>query len=203
MPKDSMITSYNEDTIQEVARLLHVEITEDNSDEDIISLILKKLVAIPYIPFPVSLHTVDMALIRIDKETHEIEIALGRKKGRELYQFLGGFMDPGEISKKSAAREINEESELVVSPHSLLYQGSFFIDDKRYADSCHKITSDFFVTEIPYEYSLNAKGADDIEEIKWFKLSDLVGNCFQPIIAPLHWDLMEHLIRFIYSHYSN
>ena len=127
---------------------------------------------VPYIPYPVSLHTVDMAILRITY-AHEIEILLGRKPGQSLFQFPGGFMDPGETAEQAAERELKEETCLELTFTRKHYLGSFFIDDPRYKDTPHKITSSLFGQFITHDISLNTKASDDLEEIRWFKFSSL------------------------------
>jgi len=123
---------------------------------------------IPYIPFPISLHTVDIAMFRVNNGI--VEILLGKKPGQDEVQLPGGFMNPGETAEKAASRELGEETILNVEFDFEDYHGSYFIDDPRYKDTPHKITTSLFAKFIPYIESLEAKAGDDLEEVKWFPL---------------------------------
>lgn len=163
------------------------------TDEDLITACIKQLEKIPYIPFPVSLHTVDVLIQRIKKENGKVEVLLGRKKNQDKFQIIGGFVDAGESAEVSALRELNEETSIklpLTTTSSLVnsYRGSFFINDPRFKDSCHKISSSFYTLTVDESYVPIA--ADDIEEVKWFMFTDL-RRFYKDIVREIHWELIE------------
>lgn len=180
-------------TAFDIAKLLGVDTTVLSfgpPDEQIIfERIVEQLNKVSYIPFPVSISTVDIALIR--RNGHKVEICLGRKKNNTLFQFLGGFRDPGELSKTAAARETKEECGLDISETYFYSSSEFIIDDSRYREKVHKITTNFYIVNVDYGDSFRAKGMDDIEEVKWFPYTDLSDDKFLKIVVPTHWHLME------------
>jgi ADP-ribose pyrophosphatase YjhB (NUDIX family) len=182
--------------INEIAQKLSVPIFPSDTNEVIMKKVMEQLEKIPYIPFPVSFHTVDMAPYRYNPEG-EIEILLGRKPFRTVFQFLGGFLDPKNTAEYAAKRELAEETSntVIVSEDSLNYIKSFFIDDSRYINSCHKVTTSFFSVQIGNE--INATHGDDIAEVKWFKINDLIADNSQ--LLPQHYQLLYALNNALIS----
>ena len=179
--------------LNEIAAKLNVTINQIDSAEDIYKKIYEQLMKVPYIPFPVSFHTVDMAPYRILKDSGEVEILLGRKSFRTEFQFLGGFLDPTNTAENAAKRELQEESNgtIKVDEDNMVYLKSFFIDDYRYINSCHKITTSFF--KVLIEEHINVLPGDDIEEVKWFTISELKTN--NSLILINHSQLLNVLIK--------
>lgn len=166
---------------------------EEEDNKILIERIVAQLVKIPYIPFPVSLHTVDIAPYRI--VGNEVEILMGRKPVNKEFQFLGGFMDPGETAHDAADREMDEETEKTVRPFvsgKQEFLGSIFINDKRYVNSCHKVTTSFYCIEVTGGDETITYG-DDIAEVKWFKLTDL-RHAYNALVRPMHHPLLFALI---------
>lgn len=155
--------------IKEIAELLSLP-PEDYSYQNLL-MIKEKLKIVPYIQYPVALHTVDMIPWKIDGI--KVLVLLGRKSFREQFQFLGGFVDPKDSAEKAAVRELKEETSetIVVKESDLVYLGSFFIDDYRYRNSCHKVSTSLFSVEIME--GKDVEPGDDIEEVKWFEISEL------------------------------
>ena len=155
--------------IKEIAELLNLS-TEDYSYQQL-KRIKEQLLKVPYIQYPVALHTVDMIPYRFAKTG--IEILLGRKNFRTQFQFLGGFVDPKDSAEMAAVRELKEETSdtIIVKEKDLEYLGSFFIDDYRYRNSCHKVSTSLFMVAI--ESNKKVKPGDDIEEVKWFNVENL------------------------------
>ena len=189
-------------SVYDVAKLLGVD-TQVASfgppDEQIIfKRVIEQLKKIPYIPFPVALHTVDIILTRgLNKyDLENIEVLLGRKKDRVLFQFLGGFLDPGETAEYGCTRELMEESGVPFRKENLHYLGSLVINDSRYADSVHKITSSIYAGMVDYEIGGKATGKDDIVEVKWVPLKVLKAQ-YPDIIAPLHIPLFELFMDYL------
>jgi len=140
-----------------------------------------------YNRFPICYPTVDIAIFK--QETNEI--LLGRKPGKNKYQFIGGFCETRSNSnEEDAKREVIEETGLEVS--DLEYIGSSYIDDIRYKGlrdtDCIRTT--FYLGYYIYG---SAKGNDDIEETKWFTFKNLEEN-YKDLIEKQHHVLMELLI---------
>jgi ADP-ribose pyrophosphatase YjhB (NUDIX family) len=152
--------------------------------------IYTKLDTVPYIQYPVAFHTVDIIATRQVGE--DIEVLLGRKHKHlpTEWVFIGGFVEPMQTAESAALRELHEESNVLVEDEDrLVYLGSMFIDDARYADSCHKITTSIFTLELTQEESEQAKGGDDIAEVKFVKLDEAFDQ-----LRPHHKPLFEKLI---------
>jgi 8-oxo-dGTP pyrophosphatase MutT (NUDIX family) len=151
---------------------------------------LKNRKKVPYIPYPVSLSTVDIGIVSIIN--NDTVVLLGRKKDQTLFQFPGGFRDPGETSKEAAKRECLEETCLDLKLDYLSYVDELFINDVRYIDKPHKITTSIYYTAIEENEINLAKAGDDLVEVKWFRLDDLCNN-YKEIIRPIHHQIFEIL----------
>lgn len=147
---------------------------------------------IPPIPYPVSLSTVDMVCISLTSSG--IQIMLGRKPGQTKWQFPGGFRDPKETSKQAAARELREEANLVIDLSNLKFIGELFVDDIRYRNLPHKITTSVFVCSID-DMNLASPG-DDLGEIKWFSLKQL--NEDKSVIRDIHLPIFDMLNTYLF-----
>jgi NAD+ diphosphatase len=150
----------------------------------------------PTIPYPLSLSTVDM--IVISYVGNDIMIMMGRKPGQEKWQFPGGFRDPRETSRQAASRELNEEACLNIAPENLHLIGELFVDDIRYRNSPHKITTSIFITEILPEEMVLAKPGDDIGEIAWYTLSNLKNDKSQ--VRDIHLPILDIVINHLLNH---
>ena len=144
---------------------------------------------VPSIPYPVSLSTVDMVCISSTSEG--VKVMLGRKPGQANWQFPGGFRDPSETSRFAAARELNEEANLVIDSSNLELMGELFVDDIRYRNSPHKITTSVFLYGMPEEEMTLASPGDDLGEIKWFSLKELCEDT--SVIRDIHLPIFEML----------
>jgi len=176
--------------------------SENLTEDQLLDALLKKLKDIPYIPFPVSFATVDIVPYNLKKG-----LLLGRKPGADKFVIIGGFADPGESREDSAIRELEEEttlslknSELFLSfkhfntLNKLQYLGSFFINDSRYKNSCHKITTNFYAVLV--EDKVKVKGSDDLEEVQWFEFDFLEKN-YKRLVHEHHHVLIERFFEFI------
>ena len=177
-----------------IANNLGVNIPENVSPSIDLYLneIIKQLKNIPYCPYPISFHTIDIAIISYDSQTGKERLLLGRKPGKTNFQFIGGFIEPGESAEDAVIREMKEETNLSTTSNLLFYLRSFFIDDERYKNSCHKITTSFFRTLILNDAIDDLKAQDDIQEVKWFEMDELRKN-YKDIIIPMHYILFEEL----------
>jgi len=131
---------------------------------------------VPYIPYPVALHTVDIIATR--NNSNGIEILLGQKgkeQDKTKWVFIGGFVDPTNTAESAALRELHEETNVEVTDEDrLIYIGSLFVDDGRFKDSPHKVTTSIFTLELTDEEAAQAVGGDDIQEVKWVALDDVL-----------------------------
>ena len=150
---------------------------------------------VPPIPFPVSFSTIDVGGVCFHEG--EFLILLGRKPGQECFQFPGGFRDPKETSAQAAAREYEEEACLKLPYKRFEYVDQLYIDDIRYRNSCHKITTTLFLLMMSFEEINAAKAGDDLEEVKIFKLNDLIKD--NSIIRDIHHTLFEMLWHYLLS----
>lgn len=98
------------------------------------------------------------------------ELLLGYKKsgfGAGRWVGLGGHIEDGEKPAEAAAREVAEESSLVVSPDSLSYMASLtFVFPAR---PSWDQTADVFVTT---DYTGQARESDELTP-RWFAVADL------------------------------
>lgn len=135
--------------------------------------------------YPTSYQTVDVAILG------EGTILLARKPNETQYRFPGGFVDPDDESLEVAAsREATEETGCLFSDGAkgFKYVGSARIDDWRYRDEKDKVCSALFW--VPYEEG-TPKPGDDVEEVRWFKLTELLRDEIDIIDA--HLPLVEML----------
>lgn len=109
---------------------------------------------------------IDVAILNED----ETEVLLGRKHDEILFRFIGGFVDvTDENLEQTVRREAAEETGLEVG--GIKYIASTKVKDWRYrSDSDRSIMTTFFKAK---KISGHEKGADDIAEVKWFKIADL------------------------------
>jgi len=151
---------------------------------------IAKLKEIPYIPFPVSLATVDMLPVCL-RSDNGVCILVGRKPGQALWQFLGGFRDPGETNEHAAQRELKEEGGYEVSIERFGYFGSMVIDDVRYQNSPHKITTTIYLIDIREDEKELFKAGDDIGEIQWLTITKENADLIRPVHRPLYEILLQ------------
>jgi bifunctional NMN adenylyltransferase/nudix hydrolase len=122
--------------------------------------------------YPTAYPTVDIAVMN-----GPTLILLGRKPGMKEWCLIGGFVDPTDKSMEDAA--IRELSEEVHGIHTgpMEYVGSFKIDDYRYHGSKDGIITTLFKCDY---HGGSFRGADDIEECKFWYLKDIDMNMIQP-----------------------
>lgn len=152
--------------------------TEVSDLQTILDDIIDRLENVPYIPYPVSLSTVDMIGIKEVKNGPHVDIyvLLGKKYKQTQWQFPGGFRDPSETSAQAAAREFHEEACLPISPERFRDLGDMFVDDRRYKDTPHKITTSMYLVHLMDDEVDLVMGGDDLEMVQWFKLDELREN---------------------------
>lgn len=141
---------------------------------------------------------------------------LGRKKGNEKFQFIGGFTDPTDATLEAAVRrEAGEEVENwngfnsryddretykapSIKIDKLKMLGSLRVDDSRYRNEVDKIMTVVFLCHTP-DYD-NLAGADDIETVKWFTIFELIAN--RELLAPVHQPLFDLLLSKVIKPFS-
>lgn len=171
--------------IATIATQLGIKV-QDYADVDMLfDACINKLNTTQYIPYPVALHTVDIVPYRFFEGG--VQVLLGRKPYRTIFQFIGGFVDPRDSSELAAMRELHEEAGLELPIGIANYLGSYFINDSRYVDQCHKVTTSFFKVEV--EDGMEPVAGDDIEEVRWFNLRELTPT----EVLPQHHELLKVL----------
>jgi 8-oxo-dGTP pyrophosphatase MutT (NUDIX family) len=153
---------------------------------------------IPYVPFPIAFHTVDVIAIRRDEldAPEDIQILLGRKPGQTQWQFVGGFVEPTHTAEHTAAKEFHEEAGLLIEEEDRFkYLTSMHIKDERYLASPHQITSSIFFINLSVKESSQLKAGDDLEQIMWVNV-----NAAYDLIRPQH---KEIFVKFLINRLSN
>lgn len=132
--------------------------------------------------------TVDIVVFKDDKK----ELLLGRKAIESQWRFIGGFTDPSDSSFEAAAiRELKEEAG-DIEVQNIQYELSRLMDDWRFRQEADKIITTFFSADY---VSGTVKANDDIEELNWFKMTDLPKMLEDGEIVSVHVPLVEHLVR--------
>ena len=140
--------------------------------------------------YPRVLPCVDVAVTR--KTADGIEVLLGRKKGSTSYCFPGGFVNIEDWTYEGAAsRELWEEPGLSVLNSFFSYVTSSTPDDYRNNPDCMIRTMLFHVDFTDKDQT--AVAADDLEEVKWFKLYPNFD-----FVTPAHETLFVKLQNYLY-----
>lgn len=118
-----------------------------------------------YNNYPTVYSTVDVAILNNDGE-----ILLGKKPNEDRYRFIGGFVDVKDENDFAACRrEAFEETGAQVEPYEFVT--SLKVKDWRYEkETDRKIMTRLYKARF---ISGPISPADDISELKWFKISDL------------------------------
>ena len=144
--------------------------------------------------------TIDVAIFDNSKQ----HLVLGRKPNEDLYQFIGGFVDPNETAEMCAVREVQEETGLTVGGlRDLIPLGTHVIDDWRYRGESENILTSFYWTT--YKFG-RPEPNDDICEVKLFKLIKLPYESEEAwkqrlmrLVVDTHKGLMEVLFDKVIS----
>ena len=185
-----------------------IEFFRDGYISALINMYIKNK-GVPPIPYPVSLSTVDMVCIA--SSANGIQVMMGRKPGQPKWQFPGGFRDPKETSRQAAARELSEEASLfnvdsthhcyrvkagVQNVYSRLESiGELFVDDIRYRELPHKITTSIFLLELTEEEIPVVNPGDDLGEIKWYSLNELLNDT--SVIRDIHLPIFNLVSEYL------
>lgn len=143
-----------------------------------------------YSDFPKTYPTVDIACFN-----NEGKLLLARKPNETKLRFIGGFVDPSDISyEKAAVREFMEETGSC-EPGDMEYVGSVKVNDWRYNGSENGIMTTLFKTKLCFG---NPVATDDIESVTWVDISKFTDTkSYSNIIVEEHLDLMNLLITKI------
>lgn len=126
-------------------------------------------------------------------------ILLARKPKEDQYRFIGGHVDPSDASYEHAAiRELHEEAGVnleVGGVDEVEYVCSGHIDDWRHARYKSSIKSALFLVQRKWG---KAEPNDDIEEVKWFSVDEMVSDGFvEANIVPEHREFFGKLINYL------
>ena len=125
-------------------------------------------------------------------------ILLGRKPNENQFRFIGGHVEVTDASYEAAAiKELGEEAPgvaLTGGVDSLKYICSGKINDWRHSNETSKIFSTLYLGT---KMSGRAEAADDIEEVKWFKLEDITEyEKYSTLIVPEHLEFFGELVEW-------
>ncbi len=131
--------------------------------------------------------TVDVAVFRNGKK----ELLLGKKSINNKWRLIGGFSDPEDDSFEMAAkRELVEECG-PIEVGELTYEMSTKINDWRYRNEADKIITTVYSCDLLYG---TPQAQDDIVDVQWFPLPDVLTLIDKDEVTPEHRDLMNTLI---------
>jgi bifunctional NMN adenylyltransferase/nudix hydrolase len=167
----------------------------DNISKEIINSadFRKGVIYANYGRYPVIMPCADIVVYNPSDDT----ILLGRKPKEKLFRFIGGHVEVTDNSYEYAAlKELSEETggnlSVCESANDLTYICSGKINDWRHSKENSEIFSTLFLAT---KMSGMAKGADDIEEVKWFKVSDILDyEKHSKMIVPEHVDFFGKLV---------
>jgi bifunctional NMN adenylyltransferase/nudix hydrolase len=129
--------------------------------------------------YPISYQTVDIACVSFINGVWNTLLA--RKPDEDELRFIGGFVDPTDLTLEDAARrEFSEEAGITYKDQyelqgqaSFTYIGSYRVDDWRYRSEKDKIMTAFFIIETSRN---DFQPSDDIVELRWVPISDLANT---------------------------
>jgi len=155
----------------------------------------KGVVYANYGRYPVIMPCVDVVVH--DPTTDSILLA--RKPNENQYRFVGGHVDVTDSTYEGAAmRELHEEVggiSLTGGVDSLRYICSGRIKDWRHTKESSEIFSTLYLGT---RMSGRAEANDDIEEVKWFKIEDILEyEKYSKIIVPEHVDFFGELVKVL------
>jgi bifunctional NMN adenylyltransferase/nudix hydrolase len=135
--------------------------------------------------FDISYQTVDAFIT-----TPDGYVLLGKKPHRDKYCMIGGFVEPNNTSFESAViREVKEETGLVITT-TPKYLFSARVEDIRYMREDDKIMTAVFQVIYDGDKTL-AKGDDDIEEVRWFKIKDIKHD----MLVQAHQEIVHRILQ--------
>lgn len=104
--------------------------------------------------------------------------------GKGLFDFPGGFIDPGESFESGLCRELEEELAWQPDPASLRYLFSSF-NDYLFADVKYQTLDGFFLIEVPEKPEFDVK--DDVSFVRWVDIYQVDEStvAFPPVLEAL------------------
>lgn len=201
--RDSFIPYYHgrHQTVELIGNNMDIsgtEIRKNVSKETVNSDDFRKgVIYANYGRYPIIMPCADIVIYNPVDDT----ILLGRKPNENLFRFIGGHVEVTDNSYESAAlKELSEEAPGITiceTVNELKYICSGRINDWRHSKETSKIFSTLFLAT---RMSGMAKAADDIEEVKWYKVEDILDyEQYSKLIVPEHIEffgkLVDHLER--------
>lgn len=137
-----------------------------------------------YSQFPMTYPTVDVVAYKAQTE----EILLAKKPDENMYRFIGGFVDRGDLNWEMAARREFYEETGGCEIDGLKYIASGKIDDWRYRNSESGIMTTLYLGTFIFG---RVKPTDDIAVLDWVKPFEID---VETEIMPEHRDLYKKLL---------
>lgn len=134
--------------------------------------------------YDITYPTIDVAILSSDGK-----ILLGKKHYEDKYRFIGGFIDrKDESAEITVRREVMEEAGNI-EIDNIQYVASSSINDWRYKNEKSGIMSFFYTADYIYG---KPEAADDLAEVKWFKIDELIN--YSDLIIEEHRHFFEKLV---------
>ena len=140
--------------------------------------------------------TVDVAIIRSDTDVTSPLLLLGKKYNEDKWRLPGGFVDVTDESFFAAAvREVREETNVILNETDLQYKGTLPVNDWRYRKGVDKVFTTVFIANLndsstPFKIA-NCMAGDDLEEVKWFLISEVRTDIIVEEHVHLIWDIVD------------
>lgn len=137
---------------------------------------------------PIAYPCVDVAPIK--EEDGVLKILLAKKSHEENWRFIGGHVDPTDMSLEHAARREFSEETNMCEINNLEYVTSILVKDWRYSNEKSDIITTLFKGTFTFG---SPRPMDDIEALKWFELNEKVMDD----MVEEHLPLMDKLLTTI------
>lgn len=145
--------------------------------------------------YPIIMPCADIVVYNPTDDT----ILLGRKPKENLFRFIGGHVEvTDDCYEASALKELSEEAPGITvceNTSNLTYICSGKIKDWRHAKETSEIFSTLFLAT---RMSGTPKGGDDIEEVVWLKVNDILDyENYSKMIVPEHVEFFGKLVNYL------